>query len=447
MKAIIIGAGEVGYHIAERLSREGHDIVVVERNPANRQRVQEELDVMSLEGSGSSPRVLEEAGVREAELIIAVADIDEINIAACMLAKAYGVQHAIARVRDPDLSENPFLEHGKRLGIDLLINPNIVVAEELVTLVKTPAAAEVGKFADGKVLMLGLQLSSQAPLVGRPLKSLRAFHSTTPFIVVGIYRRGELLIPDGSTVVEDEDHLFFVSKRESVNSILTLMGKKEHIVHRVLLIGGGRVGLRVAQLLERDHLSIKLMDRNPARCEELSQHLERTLVLKGDGTDVRTLAEEGIGEMDAVVTMTDDEGANILAALLAKEYKAKKAIALIKRPHLIQLLPHLGIDAAVSPRISTAGVILKYVRKGRILSVFEIPESDAETLEVAISPGSRVVGQPIRALGLPSNAIVGAVVHRGEIIIPKGDTTLHADDRVIVFALPAAIPALEGLFA
>jgi trk system potassium uptake protein TrkA len=447
MKAIIIGAGEVGYHIAERLSREGHDIVVIERDPATRQRVQEELDVMSLEGSGSSPRVLEEAGVREAELIIAVADIDEINIAACVLAKAYGVQRAIARVRDPDLSENPFLEHGKRLGIDLLINPNVVVAEELVTLIKTPAAAEVGKFADGKVLMLGLQLSGQAPLVGRPLKSLRAFHSTTPFIVVGIYRQGELLIPDGSTVVEDGDHLFFVSKRESVNSILTLMGKKEHIVHRVLLIGGGRVGLRVAQLLEHEHLSVKLMERNPARCEELSQHLERTLVLKGDGTDVRTLVEEGIGEMDAVVTMTDDEGANILAALLAKEYKAKKSIALIKRPYLIQLLPHLGIDAAVSPRISTAGVILKYVRKGRILSVFEIPESDAETLEVAISPGSRVVGQRIRDLGLPEGAIIGAVVHRDEIIIPKGDTGLHAEDRVIVFALPVAIPALEQLFA
>ena len=227
MKTIIVGAGEVGYHIAERLSREGHDIVVIERNPAMRQRVQEELDVLTIEGNGSSPRVLEEAGVRDAEMIIGVADIDEVNIAACVLAKAYGVRQSIARVRDPDLSESPFLEHGKRLGIDLLINPNIVVAEELVTLVKTPAAAEVGKFADGKVLMLGLQLSGPAPLVGRPLKSLRAFHSTTPFIVVGIYREGGLLIPDGSTMVEDGDHLFFVSKRESVNSILALMGKRE----------------------------------------------------------------------------------------------------------------------------------------------------------------------------------------------------------------------------
>ena len=446
MKTIIVGAGEVGYHIAERLSREGHDIVVIERNPAMRQRVQEELDVLTIEGNGSSPRVLEEAGVRDAELIIAVADIDEVNIAACVLAKAYGVRQSIARVRDPDLSENPFLEHGKRLGIDLLINPNIVVAEELVTLVKTPAAAEVGKFADGKVLMLGLQLSGPAPLVGRPLKSLRAFHSTTPFIVVGIYREGGLLIPDGSTTVEDGDHLFFVSKRESVNSILALMGKRESIAERILLIGGGRVGLRVAQLLESEHLSVKLMERDPARCEELSRLLARTLILKGDGTDVRTLVEEGIGEMDAVVTMTDDEGTNILSALLAKEYRAKKVVSLIKPPHLIQLLPHLGIDPALSPRISTAGVILKFVRKGRILSVFEIPESDAETLEVAIPPGSQVIGRPIRDLDLPSGSIIGAVVHRDDIIIPKGDTTLHGDDRVIVFALPAAIPKLEGLF-
>jgi trk system potassium uptake protein TrkA len=447
MKTIIVGAGEVGYHIAERLSREGHDIVVIERDAAARQRVQEELDVLTIEGNGSSPRVLEEAGIRDAEMLIAVADIDEVNIAACVLAKAYGVRQSIARVRAPDLSESPFLERGKRLGIDLLINPNVVVAEELVTLVKTPAAAEVGKFADGKVLMLGLQLSNQAPLVGRALKSLRAFHSTTPFTVVGISRRGKLLIPDGSTVVESEDHLFFVSKRESVNSILTLMGKKEHIVQRVLLVGGGRVGLRVAQLLEKEPLSVKLMERDPARCEELSQLLERTLVLRGDGTDVRVLVEEGIGEMDAVITMTDDEGTNILGALLAKEYHAKKVVALIKRPSLIQLLPHLGIDAAVSPRISTAGVILKYVRRGRILSVFEVPESDAETLEFVVPPGSQVVGRPIRELGLPAGAIVGAVVHRGEIAIPKGDTVLHPEDQVVVFTLPGAIQALERLFA
>ncbi len=447
MKIIIVGAGEVGFHIAERLSHENHDVVIIERDPAVRAEIQEQLDLMALEGNGSSPAVLEEAGVRDADLMIAVADIDEVNITACLLAREYGVPRRIARVRDPDFSESPFLEGGHRLGIDLLINPTIVVAEEILSLIKTPAAAEVGKFADGKVLMLGLPIGEGAPILDRPLKSLKPFHRTTPFVVVALYRGGRLTIPDGDTVVEEGDHLYFMSRRESVNDILTVLGKKESIVHRVLLIGGGRIGRRVAQLLEQEHLTTKLLERRSDRCEELSKLLDNTLVLCGDGTDSRTLVEEGIADMDAVVAVTDDEATNILAALVAKEQGAKKAIALIKRRHLLQLLPDLGIDAAISPRIATANVILKYVRKGRVLSIFEVPESDAETLEFVISPGARAAGKLLREVGLPAGAIVGAVVHGGEIAIPRGDTILQPEDHVVIFALPQAIPGLEGLFS
>jgi trk system potassium uptake protein TrkA len=447
MKMIVIGAGEVGYHIAERLSREGHDVVVVEQNSGVRARVQEELDVLTVEGSGSSPRILEEAGVRDAELLIAVADIDEVNVTACLLAKEYGVPRRIARVWNSDFSESPFLEGGRKLGIDLLINPTIVVAEEILDLIKTPAAAEVGKFVDGKVMMLGLQIEAGTPILDRPLKALRAFHSTTPFLVVAIQRKGRILLPDGETTVEEGDHLYFISKRESVNDILTLLGKKESIIERVLVIGGGRIGFHVAQRLEQDRYKVKLLEFSQPRCEELSRRLEHALVLRGDGTDVQTLLEEGIADMDAVVTVTDDEATNILAALLAKEQGAKKVMALIKRPHLLHLLPHLGIDAAISPRILTANVILKYVRKGRVLSIFEMPESDAETLEMAVAPGSPIAGKTIRDAGLPAGVIVGAVVHGGEIVVPRGNTVLRAEDTVVVFALPKAIPDVERLFA
>ena len=447
MRTIIVGAGEVGFHIAERLCRERHDVVVIERDPAARDRVQGTLDVLTLEGNGCSPSVLEEAGVKNADMLIAVADIDEVNITACILAKEYGVPRRIARVKNPDFSESPFLDHGRRLGIDLLINPDLVVADEILTLIKTPAAAEVGKFAEGRVLMLGIQINGRAPILDRPLRNFRPFQTTTPFIVVAVYRRGQLLIPDGATVLDEGDHLYFVSRRESINDILTLLGKKESIVNKVLLVGGGRLGFRVAQLLEQGGFTTKLMERRPARCEELSHLLEHTLVLHADGTDISALLVEGISGMDAVVTVTDDEATNILAALVAKENGAKKAIALIKRPHLLQLLPHLGIDAAISPRISTANVILKYVRKGKIVSIFEIPESDAETLELIVSANARVAGKPIREVGLPAGAIIGAIVHREEILIPKGDTVLHPDDRVVIFALPAAIPAIERLFS
>jgi trk system potassium uptake protein len=447
MRTVIVGAGEVGFHIAERLSREGHDVAIVERDAAARTRVQEQLDVMTLEGNGCSPAVLEEAGIREAGLLIAVTDIDEVNIAACVLAKEYGVPRRIARVRDPEFSEHPFLEGGRRLGIDLLINPTIVVAEEILDLIKTPAAAEVGKFVEGRVMMLGLQIASGAPILDRPLKALRPFHLTRPFLIVAISRSGRLLIPDGRTEVREGDHIYFISRRESINDILTLLGKKESIVHRVLVVGGGRVGVRVAELLQREQYIVKLLELNLGRCEELSRRLAHTLVLCGDGTDVRTLLEEGVAGMDAVVTVTDDEATNILAALLAKEQGAKKVMALIKRPHLMHMLPHLGIDAAISPRIATAGVILKYVRKGRVLSIFELPESDAETLEMAVTPESRVAGKTLRDAGFPAGSIVGAIVHGDEIIVPRGETVLHPDDRVVVFALPAAIPDLERLFA
>jgi trk system potassium uptake protein TrkA len=447
MKTIVIGAGEVGYHIAERLSREAHDVVVIEQNSTIRARVQEELDVMTVEGNGSSPRVLEEAGVREADILIAVADIDEVNVVACLLAKEYGVVTRIARVRDPDFSESEFLGRGKRIGIDLLINPNIVVAEEILDLVKTPAAAEVGKFVDGKVRMLGIQVPPGAPILDRPLRTLRSFHVTAPFLIVAVLRDGKLILPDGETVLHDGDHIYFVSKRESVNEILTLLGKEESIVERVMVIGGGRMGLRVAQLLEAEGFKVKLVEQRQERCEELSELLKETLILHGDGTDVRTLVEEGIATMDAVVTVTDDEATNILAALLAKEQGAKKVMALIKRPQLLHLLPHLGIDAAISPRTLTASVILKYVRKGKVLSIFEMPESDAETLEMMVTSQSRVAGKAIRDAGLPSGAIIGAVVHHGEIVIPRGDTVFRPDDHVVVFATPAAIPDLEKQFA
>jgi trk system potassium uptake protein TrkA len=447
MRTIVIGAGEVGYHIAERLSREGHDIVVIEQDPAVRARVQDELDVMTVEGNGASPRALEEAGIREAGLVIAVADIDEVNITACLLAKEYGVPKRIARARNPDFSENPFLEGGRRLGIDLLINPNVVVAEEVRDLVKTPAAAEVGKFAGGKVMILGIQIGAGAPILERPLKALRPFHATTPFVVVAILRQGRLILPDGNATVREGDHVYFVSQRESVNPVLTLLGKKEDVVERVLVVGGGRIGIRVAQLMEQDHLKVKLLERNPARCEHLSRVLERTLVLCGDGTDVHTLLEEGISGMDAVVAVTDDEAANILAALLAKERGAKKVMALVKRPHLMHLLPHLGIDAAISPRILTANVILRFVRRGNVLSIFEIPESDAETLEMVVVPEAAVAGKKVRDAGLPSGAIIAAIARGDQVVIPHGDTVFQPGDDVVVFALPKAIREVERLFA
>jgi trk/ktr system potassium uptake protein len=446
MRIIVIGAGEVGYHIAERLSHEAHDIVVIERNPEVARRVQEVLRLPTVEADGSSPRALEEARVREADMVIAVADVDEVNIVACAIAHQYGVATKIARVRDLELGGHPILQGGKVLGIDLLINPNRVVADEILRVIKTTGAAEVADFAEGRVQLLGVKIGQRAPVVNRRLRDLRSVQSSCPFLVVGIARGQQLVVPTADTTLAADDHLYVVSRREYISDILVLLGRTTGVTRRVFIIGGGRIGLQVAQALETEHLTVTVMERSRSRCEELAKQLTRSRVIHGDGTDVQRLTEEGLSDVDAVATITDDDAANLLAALLAKRLGARKAVALFKRPDLIPLVESLGIDAPISPRLLTASVILKFVRRGRVLSVFELPESEAETLEVVVLPGTPAAGRSLEALALPADALVGAIVRGEDVLVPERATVLEVGDHVILLALPRAIKEVERLF-
>ncbi len=446
MRIIVIGAGEVGYHIAERLSHESHDIVVIERNAEVVRRVQEGLRLPAIEADGSSPRALEQAGVRDASMVIAVADVDEVNIVACAIAHQYGVATKIARVRDIELGAHPILQGGKVLGIDLLINPNQVVADEIRRVIETTGAAEVADFAEGRVQLLGVKIAPRAPVVNRRLRDLRSVQSSSPFLVVGIARGDELLLPTADTVVRPDDHVYVVSRREFIPDILVLLGRTGGATRRVFIIGGGRIGLRVAHALEAAGRDVTVMDRSRARCEELGKQLTRARVIQGDGTDVRRLMEEGISDCDALATITDDDATNLLAALLGKRYGAKKAIALFKRPDLIPLVESLGIDAPISPRLLTASVILRFVRRGRVVSVFELPESEAETLEVVVLPGTAAAGRSLEALDLPRDTLVGAIVRGEDVLVPERHTVLEVGDHVILLALPHALHEVERLF-
>lgn len=449
MRAIVVGAGEVGYHIAKRLDQEGHDVTIIEENAAVKERVEKELDVMTILGNGASPAALEAAGVRKTDLLIAVTDEDEVNLVISLLAKEYGVATTIARARNPEFSKSSFLQSGGRLGIDTLINPNQAVAEEIARLVHTPAAAQVAFFAEGKVELLGIDVRPEAPALRQRLKDLRSFQAQHPFIVTAISRNDELQIPYGETVIEPGDRLYVVAHRDDIPDILNRLGRQEEPPREVLIIGGGRIGLFLAEILEAEAegIRITLMERNRKRCEELAEHLKRAKVIVGDGTDVQALAEEGIVEMDAVVTVSGDEATNILAALLLKKrLKAKKAIALVQRSHFIKLASSLGIDA-ISPRLTTASAILRSVRRGRVVSVVEMPEGDAEIMELVALPTTPVVDRPLREVNMPKGAIVAAISRGEQIIIPKGDTCILPDDRVILFTLPEAIPKVEELFS
>jgi trk system potassium uptake protein TrkA len=447
VRVIVIGAGEVGYHIAERLSHEAHEIVVIERSLEVCRRVEESLRLRAIEADGCSPGALEQAGVRDASMVIAVADVDEVNIVACAIAHQYGVATKIARVRDIELGAHPILQGGKVLGIDLLINPNQVVADEILRVIKTTGAAEVADFAEGRVQLLGVKIGPGAPVVNRRLRDLRQVQTSCPFLVVGIARGDQLIVPTGDTVVAADDHLYVVSRREYIPDILVLLGRTTAATRRVFIIGGGRIGLRVAQALEADDdITVTVMERSRARCEELGKHLARARILHGDGTDVRLVTQEGISETDALATLTDDDAANLLAAILGKRYGAKKAVALFKRPDLIPLVESLGVDAPISPRLLTASVILKYLRRGRVVSVFELPESEAETLEVVVLPGTPAAGCSREGLALPPDALVGAIVRGEEVLVPERATVLEPGDHVILLALPRALPEIERLF-
>jgi trk system potassium uptake protein TrkA len=442
MRILIIGAGEVGYHIATRLVRERHDVVVVDHTPDVIARVQEEMDVMAFEGPGSRPETLERAGIDQTELVIAATHSDEVNIVACLLARQYGVPQCIARIHDGDIETSPLAAAGKRIGIDLMINPSRAVAEEIQRLIYMPGADEAAEFFEGRVQLISIRVPATAPIVQQRIKEVGArFPGALPGLVAAIQRGKKTLIPRGETIIEAGDHLLIIGKDQHLQANLHLLGLSSHRMKNLLIIGGGQVGFQVVQLLSRDttRYNIKILERHLQRCRELSTRLPHALVLNGDATDLKVLQEEGIRNMDGVIVVTDDDGTNLIAALLAKTHGAHEVITLVKRPDLISLVSALGIDAAISPRLVTADAMLRYLRRGQVLSMFTSTSTEAETLEMEALPRARIVGRPLHKVNFPEGIIIGAVARGDTITIPRGDTVIEAYDRVLVFALPKVV--------
>ena len=442
MRILIIGAGEVGYHIANRLVREQHDVVVVDHVPEVIMRVQEELDVMVVEGHGARPETLVRAGIEQAELMIAVTHSDEVNMVACLLARQYGVPQCIARIHDGDVETSPLVAAGKRIGIDLMINPSRAVAEEIQRLVHMPGADEAAEFFEGRVQLISVRVHASAPIVGQQIKDIGArFPGDLPGLIAAMQRGKTTLIPRGETIIEAEDHLLIIGKDPHLQANLHLLGLSPHRMKNLLIIGGGQIGLQVAQLLSQDAAGyhIKILERDAQRCRELALWLPQVLVLNGDATDLKVLQEEGIGSMDGVIVVTDDDGTNLIAALLAKTHGAREVITLVKRPDLVSLVAALGIDAAISPRLITADAMLRYLRRGQVLSMFTSISTEAETLEMEVLPRARIVGRPLYKANIPEGVLIGAIAHGDTITIPRGDTAIEAYDRVLVFALPKAV--------
>ncbi|WP_025323766.1 Trk system potassium transporter TrkA [Deferrisoma camini] len=446
MRVIVVGAGEVGFHTAERLALEGHDVVVVEHSRQALRSVEERLNVMALEGNGAEARVLEEAGIGACGLFIAVTDVDEVNLVACLLAKEYGVPVKIARVRSVAYTGRGAVLNAEKLGIELLINPLEAVAQDLINIASHAAAVEVAEFAGGRILFVGYPITPDSPVAGLTLAEIGELRTMYPFVVAAITRHGRTLIPRGDDRVEPDDHVFLVLRREDLAAVRYMFGLEKRQTRRIFVFGGGAVGQRVAEHFEQNRAEVTLVEPNRARCEELARRATRATVINADITEVDVLLSEGIGKADVVVATTPNEEKNILASLLAKRHGARRALCVVDRPAYVGLVPSLGIDACISPRLSTASAILKYVRRGGVLNMATVEENQAEVLELRIPEAFAWARRPLREIPFPDGAIVGAALRGDQAFIPTGDTTLDPGDRIVVFALPEAVVAVEDFF-
>jgi trk system potassium uptake protein TrkA len=448
LKVIIIGAGEVGFHIASHLARENKDVVVVDTNPETLRRVSDNLDVQVLQGSGSSPVVLEEAGIQSAEIMLAVTNSDEANLVACLAADVISpVTKKLARIRNADYDGYHETFREKAPHIDTVINPDTEVVKTILGMMKVPGAVDVGEFADGRIKFVGIYLDDRSPLNGVELVDLPGRLGGVRLLIAAIMRDEELIIPRGKDQLRAGDLVYFITESEQLEPTLQALGKQEAPIKRVLIIGGGRIGYRLASLLEDEPISCKIIEKDLAKCDKLAERLNKAVVLHGDGSDQGLLAEENVGDMDAVVTLTNDEETNILSSLLARRMGIRKCITRISKFSYFPLMATIGIEQVVSPRLSAINGILQHVRRGKVLSAMSIKGEQAEILEAVAMETSAIVAKPLRNVGVPKGALVAAIMRQDNIIIPSGETVIAPDDRIIIVARREVIAQVEKILA
>lgn len=445
MKIIIVGAGEVGYHIANRMSFEDKDVVVIDRDQNAIQRVADNVDVEAINGSGSSPRVLKDAGLKEAEILLAVTDSDETNLVACLMADVISpTTKKLARIRDADFDAYHQVLRDEAPHIDTLINPEIEVVKSIERFLSIPGAVDVSDFADGMLKFVGLYLDPGSRLAGLRLREIPE-KIGQQILVAAVVRKEELIVPGGDASLYPGDLVYFISEEKGLAPILKAFGKEARPARRTLIVGGGRIGMRLAIALEQKGIKTKIIERSPSRCSELAADMKKAVVIQGDGSDQRLLLEENIGEMDAVVTLTNDEETNILVSLLARRMGAAKAITKLNKFSYFPLMPTIGIEQVVSPRLSAINTILQHIRRGKVLSVRTLTDEQAEVMEAEALETSDIVGKPLRNSSLPKGSLIIGIIREGHVLIPSGDSVIEPGDRIIIFAKRQVVSRIERI--
>jgi trk system potassium uptake protein TrkA len=446
MRIVIVGAGEVGYHVAERLSKEQHDVVVVDVDRNRLDYVETHIDVAVIEGSGVNPTVLDAAGIESAGLLLAVTSIDEVNLVVCMAVPKRPDLVKVARVSNPDFYREGDALHPSRFGVDVLINPERELAIETFRLLQSTAATDLAVFADGKVQLIGLTVLEGAPVDGRTLGELAIARENRSLLAVAVERDGETIIPDGNTELRAHDHVYAIATEEEIPTALELTGHARTELRQVLIAGPSREAFYLARLLDQHGVHGTLLVPDPEVAREFAERLEHTLILQGDATDVELMEFEGAGESDAFVALTEEDEANIISSLVARDLGVRQIITLVNRTDYLPLARRIGLETAVSPRISAANAILRYVRRGSVSRVAVFKDSDAEVISFTVAANSPLVGRPLEEIEFPEHAILAAIVHDEEVVIPRGSDRLQVGDEAIVFALADAVSDVTALF-
>lgn len=445
MRIIIIGAGDVGFNLAKLLSYERHDIVIIENDHDQFVRANESLDVQVYHASGSSYTILEQAGIKKADMLVSVTNSDEINLVTAIMAKQYGVKKTVARVKNREFLDPQAPINAQKFNIDLIIHPESEAARGAVGLLKQSAATDILEFADGKIILMGIQLDTDCPILKRPLSELGQEYQDFPYRTIAIQRKDITRIPRGNDIFMPNDRIFVVVPKDNIRDVIRITGKENVNIENVMILGGGQTGFLIARELEKNY-NVKVIEANVDKSQILAERLKRSLVIKGDGRDINLLALEGIIDMDAFIAVTGDDETNIISCLMAKHLRVPKIISLINKSAYTPIIPTIGINAYISKQLLTVNAILKFIRRGSVVSVASIPGISAEVIELIAKKGSRITEKPIQDLKLPKDAILGAVMRAEEVLIPMGSTRIMAGDKVVLFALPTAIHEIEKFF-
>lgn len=445
MRVIIAGVGNVGFHLAKLLCAEGQDIVLIDQVQEKLKYASNTVDASTIKGNSTSYSVLEEAGVSQADLLIAVTSSEDANIATAIIAKHLGAKRTVARISNTEFLYQKDKLNLKHLGIDDIISPESLAAKEIKRLLKEVALTDSFEFEKGLLSLIGVNIEENSPLNGKTMQEVAKLNPQQNFMTVAILRQNETIIPYGNTKFKLNDHAYFVAQPDGVEKLLFLSGKKKEPVKSVMILGGSRVGFHAAKILGK-HYSVKIIERDPQKCFELADQLPDAMVINGDGRNVDLLHEEGISDIDAFIAVTGNSETNIISCLVAKNNGVKKTIAMVENMDYIHLSQSIGVDTMINKKLIAANFIFRHIRQGEIVSITSIHGVDAEILEFEVKEDSKITKHKLQDLDFPKSAIIGGVIRDGQGYTTPGDFRFQNKDRVVVLSKPESIHKVESYF-